>query len=176
MHGSEFHVFPHCAKTIIKHYHFYRKSNIFSVKSTFLLKKLLKEVDFTEILSVIAVFRTFPHCSVHYHKIKLLQYFYCKLSSRKIILVYLSEAIKVLIIVIFRVFFDDDNKMTHFFVDGNTELKKFPESANSSKLAKLQKTPKFHDENIAFFVWLPILWYLHSWDCKKYNQIYIFIL
>ena len=50
---------------------------------------------------------------------------------------YASRAINVLITVIFRVFFDDDNELTHFFVDVN------PKSANSSKLAKLQKTPKF---------------------------------
>ena len=45
------------------------------------------------------------------------------IEKREIFLVYLIEAIKVLITVIFRVFFDDDNKMTHFFVDGNTEFK-----------------------------------------------------
>ena len=50
---------------------------------------------------------------------------------------YASRAINVLITVIFRVFFDDDNELTHFFVDVN------PKSANSSKLAKLRKTPKF---------------------------------
>ena len=56
---------------------------------------------------------------------------------QKWFLVYASRAINVLITVIFRVFFDDDNKMTHFFVEES------PKSANSSKLAKLQKTPKF---------------------------------
>ena len=39
------------------------------------------------------------------------------------ILVPLSRAIKSLTSVLFRVFFDDDNKMTHFFVDGKTEFK-----------------------------------------------------
>ena len=37
---------------------------------------------------------------------------------------YLSEAIKVLIIVIFRVFFDDDNKMMHFFRGGKLRTQK----------------------------------------------------
>ena len=75
---------------------------------------------------------------------------------QKWFLVYASRAINVLITVIFRVFFDDDNELTHFFRGGNYTLKS-PKSANSSKLAKLQKTPKFMHENLAFFAILPIL-------------------
>ena len=36
-------------------------------------------------------------------------------------LVYASRAINVLITVIFRVFFDDDNELTHFFRGGKSQ-------------------------------------------------------
>ena len=44
-------------------------------------------------------------------------------------------------------------------------LKKGPKSANTTKLADLQKCQIFiSDENLAFFAILPILRYLHFWD------------
>ena len=83
--------------------------------------------------------------------------------EQKLVLVYASRAINVLITVIFRVFFDDDNELTHFFVDVN------PKSANSSKLAKLQKTPKFcifrNFTDFEIFALLGLK--------KKFNKIYI---
>ena len=81
----------------------------------------------------------------------------------------LSQAIKVPTIVTFRVFFVEDSKIRIFFVEES------PKSANSSKLAKLQKNAKISlmHECLAFFAILPILWYLHYWD-KKINQIIYF--
>ena len=61
--------------------------------------------------------------------------FYCKISTLQWngFLVFLIEAIKVLITVIFRVFFDDDNELTHFFVDENPEFKNHDSELSSTK-------------------------------------------
>ena len=62
----------------------------------------------------------------------------------KKLLVYASRAINVLITVIFRVFFDDDNKMTHFFVDA--KVPKVQTAQNWQNCKKRQ-----NDENLALF-------------------------
>ena len=63
---------------------------------------------------------------------------------------YLIEAINVLITVIFRVLFHDDNKMTRFFVDGNTEFKNHDSVIPSTK--KKITIKKIRQNEISFSI------------------------